>query len=150
MSRVLLRQAAYLARPVPRSWGSGRTSWRWRRLPRCTAAARTCSHTEDHRPAETGNTHTYKQTESLEKVKPSRCDWLAFHQHEVMGERRFRATEYRNQEERTTQTEDYTETIKNHHRYFSREKKRRGKQRNWGCEEALKWPTITGKLNNIY
>lgn len=66
----------------------------------------------------------------LEKVKLTGCDWLAFHQHEVMGERRFRATEDRNQEERTAQTEDYTETIKNHHRslqtvLLQREKEKR-------------------------
>lgn len=47
-----------------------------------------------------------------------------------MGERRFRATEDQNQEERTTQTEDYTETIKNHHRstqtiLLQREKEKR-------------------------
>lgn len=89
----------------------------------------------------------------LEKVKLAGCDGLVFQQYEVMGERRFRATEDRNQEERTAQAEDYTETIKNHHSSLQRvflQREEGNREIEPARNRPLKLPAITGKLNNIY
>lgn len=45
----------------------------------------------------------------------------------------------RNQEERTTQTEDYTETIKNHQRSLQTSPERKGEEGNTEIEPARKY-----------